>query len=254
MSYPDLIAHVLGRSRFIDDGPDPTGLLHAAAVTSPAPHARLGAIDASKTRAMPGVRAVLTAADIPGTNQIGGIIQDEELFATDAVHFIGQPLAVVVADTPQRARAAARACVLDLEALPAIFDPREAAAKGELITASRTLEAGDVDAAWEDCDVVVEGRADTAGQEHLYLETQAALALPEEGGRIKLWSSTQAPKACRASGVSLRGDARRSAVVARIRSCISGHSSQASQNLQHAWLAASSVASAIRNKARSTCA
>ncbi len=78
---------------------------------------------------------------------------------------------------------------------PPIFDAREAAAAGELITASRTLDAGDVDAAWADCDVIVEGSAETAGQEHLYLETQAALAFPEEGGRIKLWSSTQAPTA-----------------------------------------------------------
>ncbi len=195
MSSPDLEAHVRGTSRYIDDMADPAGMLHAAAVTSPSPHAELRAIDAAPARALPGVVAVLTAADIPGLNQIGGIIQDEELFATSTVHFIGQPVAVVVAETFHQARLGARACVLDLEELTAIFDAREAAAAGELITASRTLDTGDVDAAWADCDVVVEGRADTAGQEHLYLETQAALAIPEEGGRIKVWSSTQAPTA-----------------------------------------------------------
>jgi len=195
MSYPDLEAHVRGTSRYIDDLPDPAGLLHAAAVTSPEPHARLISIDTSPALAVPGVVAVLTAADIPGGNQIGGIIQDEELFAETTVHFIGQPVAVVVAETPHQARAGARAVALELEKLPAIFDAREAAAAGELITASRTLDAGDVDAAWADCDVIVEGSAETAGQEHLYLETQAALAFPEEGGRIKLWSSTQAPTA-----------------------------------------------------------
>ncbi len=195
MSFPDLEAHVRGTSRYIDDMPDPAGLLHAAAVTSPQPHARLISIDVSAALALPGVAAVLTAADIPGRNQIGGIIQDEELFAETAVHFIGQPMAVVVAETPHQARAGARAVILELEKLPAIFDAREAAAAGELITASRTLETGDVDAAWAECDVIVEGRTETAGQEHLYLETQAALALPEEGGRIKLWSSTQAPTA-----------------------------------------------------------
>jgi len=195
MSYPDLEAHIRGTSRYIDDMPDPAGLLHAAAVTSPEPHARLISIDTSPALAVPGVVAVLTAADIPGANQIGGIIQDEELFAETAVHFIGQPVAVVVAETPHQARAGARAVTLELEKLPAIFDAREAAAAGELITASRTLDAGDVDVAWADCDVIVEGSAETAGQEHLYLETQAALAFPEEGGRIKLWSSTQAPTA-----------------------------------------------------------
>jgi xanthine dehydrogenase large subunit len=195
MSYPDLIAHIRGTSRYIDDLPDPAGLLHAAAVTSPTPHAKLISIDSKEALEKEGVVAVLTAEDIPGVNQIGGIIQDEELFATTAVHFIGQPVGVVVAESAHRARVGARACALELEELPGIFDAREAAAAGELITAQRTLETGDVDAAWDDCDVIVEGTAETAGQEHLYLETQAALAIPEEGGRIKLYSSTQAPTA-----------------------------------------------------------
>lgn len=195
MSSPEIIAHVRGTSRYVDDLPDPAGLLHAAPVCSPLPHARLRGIDPAAALDAPGVVAVLTADDIPGVNQIGGIIQDEELFATTAVHFIGQPVAVVVATTPHEARAAARLVELDLAELPAIFDAREAAAAGELITAQRTLETGDVDAAWADCDVIVEGSTETAGQEHLYLETQAALAIPEEGGRIRLYSSTQAPTA-----------------------------------------------------------
>ncbi|HSL18035.1 MAG TPA: molybdopterin cofactor-binding domain-containing protein [Methylomirabilota bacterium] len=195
MSHSDLLAHVRGTSRFVDDLPEPAGLLHGAAVTSPVPHARLGAVDTAPALALPGVLAVLTAADIPGANQIGGIVQDEELFATSAVHFVGQPVALVVAESARRARAAARACTLELEPLPAVFDPREAAARGDLITAARTLETGDVDAAWADCDVIVSGRADSAGQEHLYLETQAALAIPLESGRVKIISSTQAPTA-----------------------------------------------------------
>jgi len=195
MSFPDLEAHVRGTSRYIDDMPDPAGLLHAAAVTSPVPHAKIVSVNTAPALEVPGVVAAFTAAEIPGANQIGGIIQDEELFATSTVHFIGQPVAMVVAETAHQARAGARSCILELEELPAIFDAREAAAAGELITASRTLDSGNVDDAWADCDVIVEGTAETAGQEHLYLETQAALAIPEEGGRIKLWSSTQAPTA-----------------------------------------------------------
>ena len=193
MSSPELVSHVLGRSRYIDDLPDPAGLLHAAVVTSPAPHARLLGIDTSGALAGDGVVAVLTAADVPGANQIGGIIQDETLFADETVHFVGQPIALVVAESAHQARVAARAVSLELDELPAVFDPREAAAAGDLINAARTLETGDVDAAWADCDLIVEGRADSAGQEHLYLETQAAMALPASGGRIKLFSSTQAP-------------------------------------------------------------
>jgi xanthine dehydrogenase large subunit len=195
VSSPEIIAHVRGTSRFIDDLPEPEGLLHAAAVTSPVPHARLRAVGVTAALLADGVQDVLTAADIPGNNQIGGIIADEALLAADAVHFIGQPVALVVAETQHQARAAAREVRLDLEELPAIFDAREAATRGEIIGAERTIESGDVDAAWAECDVIVEGSAETAGQEHLYLETQAALALPEEGGRIKVFSSTQAPTA-----------------------------------------------------------
>jgi len=195
MSYPDLLAHIRGTSRYIDDMREPDGLLHAATVTSPVAHANLLSIDATKALLADGVHAVFTASDIPGDNQIGGIIADEALFAIDAVHFIGQPVAMVVAETTHQARVAAQAVALELKELPAIFDPREAAQAGEIIGAERTIEAGDVDAAWADCDVIVEGTASTAGQEHLYLETQAALAIPEEGGRIKLFSSTQAPTA-----------------------------------------------------------
>jgi xanthine dehydrogenase large subunit len=193
VSSPELVSHVLGRSRYIDDMPDPARLLHAAVTTSPVAHGRLLGIEAAGALAADGVVAVFTAADVPGANQIGGIIQDETLFAEETVHFVGQPVALVIAETAHQARVAARAVALELDELPAVFDPREAAAAGDLIAASRTLETGDVDAAWAGCDVIVDGRVDSAGQEHLYLETQAALALPASGGRIKLHSSTQAP-------------------------------------------------------------
>ena len=116
MSYPDLIAHVRGTSRYIDDMREPDGLLHAAAVASPVPHAKLLAIDATEALLVPGVHAVFTAGDIPGDNQIGGIIADEALFAIDTVHFIGQPVAMVVAETPHQARAAAQELIRSAEA------------------------------------------------------------------------------------------------------------------------------------------
>jgi len=73
---------------------------------------------------------VFTSRDIPGTNQIGTVIHDEPLLAADAVHCVGQPVALVVADSPEAARAAAKAVTLDIEELPAVFDPREAFARG----------------------------------------------------------------------------------------------------------------------------
>ena len=95
--------HTRGTSQFIDDLPEPRGTLHAAVVVSPVAHGRMVSIDPTAAAGMKGVVRILTAADIPGDNQVGGIIQDEPLFADGEVHFIGQPIAVVIADTVRQA-------------------------------------------------------------------------------------------------------------------------------------------------------
>jgi len=184
-----------GEALFLDDVPEPADLVHGTVFTSPLPHARVIALDTSAAEASPGVVAVLRAADVPGQNQIGAIIQDEPLLAEGEVHFTGQPLVLVVAETPEQARAAARAVRVELEELPPIFDPRLAAARGQLISPSRTLCLGDPDAVWADCEVVVSGRVDSGGQEHLYLETQGSIAWPQEQGGVKILAGTQAPTA-----------------------------------------------------------
>ncbi len=187
--------HVRGESPFVDDLPEPAGMLFAAVCASPVAHARIVSIDTEGARSSPGVRGVFTARDIPGDNQIGVIVQDEELLASEAVHFVGQPLALVVAESIEEAERGAAAVGLELEERPGLFDPRLAAERGELIVPSRTLASGDVDAAFERCHTIVEGRVDSGGQEHVYLETQAALAIPLEGGRLRIHSGTQAPTA-----------------------------------------------------------
>jgi xanthine dehydrogenase large subunit len=101
----------------------------------------------------------------------------------------------VVADSPRRARQAAAAIEVEFDELPGVFDPRQAAAAGSLIVPSRTFSLGNVDESWSSCEVVVEGSAESGGQEHLYLETQGALVLPQEGKRLRILSSTQAPTA-----------------------------------------------------------
>lgn len=193
MSSEEVRLHVRGASRFLDDQPLPEGTLHAALVASSHAHGRLIGIDAAEASAMPGVRAILTAADVPGENQIGTLIADEPLLAEGTVHFAGQPVALVVADTPAGARRAARAVRVAIEPLPAVLDAREACALGALIAAPRTFALGDVDAAWPRCARVVSGRAETGGQEHLYLETQSAWAAPTEEGGVRVASATQAP-------------------------------------------------------------
>jgi xanthine dehydrogenase large subunit len=195
MSNHEIGPHTRGESLFVGDLPDPSDLLHAAVLTSPIPHGKVVRLDTTPAAKIEGIACILTAADVPGENQIGGIVQDEPLLAEGDVHFAGQPIVAVVADSPRTARRAVAAIEAEFEELPGVFDPREAAAAGSLIVPSRTFSLGDVDDAWSSCEVIVEGRADSGGQEHLYLETQGALVLPQEGKRLRIFSSTQAPTA-----------------------------------------------------------
>ncbi len=201
----DAIHHVRGESLYVDDVAPPAGMLHLAIVGSPIAKGSLDGIDAAGALALDGVVAVLTASDIPGTNQIGAIIPDEELLAATRVDYIGHPVAVVIAETPELARKAVGLVRVDTTAETPVVDPREAYARGDLIAPARTFEAGDVDAAFAQCDVVVEGTCDIAGQEHLYLETQRARAVPGEGGRVQLYSSTQSPYAVQKAAARILG-------------------------------------------------
>jgi len=195
MKNQDAILHVRGEARFVDDEPVPGTLLFGAVVASPVAHGRLASIDAGAAEKLDGVCAVFTSRDIPGANQIGNIIQDEPLLAEDSVHYVGQPITFVVATSAEAARQAARLVKPHIEPLPAVFDPREAYARGELIAPQRTFAIGDVDRAWAECDVVVAGRVESGAQEHVYLETQGAVSLPVEGGGLRVLSATQAPTA-----------------------------------------------------------
>ncbi|GAB6906544.1 Xanthine dehydrogenase, molybdenum binding subunit [Desulfosarcina cetonica] len=193
MNPSDAIAHVRGRSPFVDDLPEPPGTLHAAVFASPVAHGVIRRLELAVARSAPGVAAVFTADDIAGENQVGVMIADEPLLAEGQVHYVGQPMVVVVADTPQRARRALAQIVAVIDKRPAIFDPRVAAAHGDLIGEPRTLTLGDVTAAWPRCTTIVQGRVDSGGQEHLYLETQAALAVPDALGNLHIVAGTQSP-------------------------------------------------------------
>ncbi len=193
MKNIDSELHVRGKSRFVDDLSVPEGTLHAAVFSSPIAHGKIIKLDTDIAEQMEGIHAILTAKDIPGDNQLGNIIPDEPLLATGEVHYVGQPIAVAVADRASIARAAVQAITIEYQEYPAIFDARDAYAQGQLIAPPVTSSLGDINATWQKCDVVVEGRAESGGQEHLYLETQGAIALPTENGGLKLISGTQAP-------------------------------------------------------------
>jgi xanthine dehydrogenase large subunit len=193
MRNTDIEKHVRGESQFIDDLIVPEGTLYATVFDSTIAHGKILNINIDEAKSISGVKIILTSKDIPGINQVGGIIPDETLFAKDEVQFIGEPIGIVVADSIEKAKKAVKKIKIDYETLPSIFDPREAYEKGNLIIPPRIFSSGNVDDAWSKCDIIVEGKVETGGQEHLYLETQGSVAIPQEGGKIKIFSATQSP-------------------------------------------------------------
>ncbi|NJD22390.1 MAG: xanthine dehydrogenase [Melioribacter sp.] len=193
MRNVDSTRHVCGQSLFVDDIVSPQGTLYGYVFYSSIAHGKILSIDFEEALSVQGVKGIISAKDIPGENQIGGIVQDEDLFAEETVHFIGHPIALVIAETFLQAHDAAKKIKCVFEKLPAVFDPREAAKKGDLIIPPRIFELGNINKAWGKCDYIFEGTVENGGQEHLYLETQATFAFPAEGGGIKIISSTQGP-------------------------------------------------------------
>jgi xanthine dehydrogenase large subunit len=195
MKNIDAYTHLRGESIYLDDIPLIQGTLFGAAFGSPLAHGVIKELDISEAAALPGVVRIFTCKDITGENQIGGIVPDEPLMADHEVHFCGMTVAFVVAETIDAARAAVKKIKISIDPLPVITNPREAQKQGELIIPPRTFRLGDIESSWHQCAHVFEGTADTNGQEHLYIETQGAYAVPQEHNHIKVYSSTQGPTA-----------------------------------------------------------
>lgn len=186
--------HVTGTARYVDDIPLPEGALHLAFGTSDVAHGKIVRVDLSDVRQADGVVAALTASDLPHHNDVSPSPSPEPLLAEDTVQFIGQPVFLVVATSHLAARKAARLGKVDIEPLPAILTIDEAvAAKSHFEEGPRIYEKGDAKTAFGRSENVLEGSIDIGGQEHFYLEGQAAAALPQEGGDMVVYSSTQHP-------------------------------------------------------------
>ncbi len=205
MKNIDSKGHVTGRSVYIDDIPVRQDTLYAVVFDAPVAHAQLLSVDTSEAEAYPGVAAVLTYRDIPGENQIGGIIPDETLLAEDEILFQGEPLAIVVAESEAIAREARKKIKLKYRELEIVTDPREAAAKGLLLLPPRTFAMGNPSDEWEKCKYTFSGSTEMGGQEHLYLETQGAYCFPKENGNLMVYSSTQSPTAVQRAVAKILG-------------------------------------------------
>ena len=208
MKNIDSHSHVRGESVYLDDIPVVRGTLYACVFDSPVAHGKLRNLDATDAEKSDGVFRVITAKDLIGENQIGGIVPDEPLLAEGEVHFQGMPIAVVVAETEELARKAAKQIKVEIEELEPVTDPRVAAANGDLIVPPKKFVLGDTANAFSNCAHVFEGKTEQNGQEHLYIETQGAYAVPTESGGIRVYSSTQGPTAvqravCRVTGLPM---------------------------------------------------
>ncbi len=169
------------------------GTLEAALVLSAHAHARIRRIDLTRALASPGVVAAITAADIPGRNDVAPIRSEEPALAADVVEYEGQPVAAIAAATLDQARAAAKLVAIDYEPLPAVLTIEEAVARESYVSPPQTIARGEVAPALAAAPRRLAGELRCGGQDHFYLEGQIALANPGEAGEIAVMSSTQHP-------------------------------------------------------------
>ncbi|MCV6597873.1 MAG: xanthine dehydrogenase molybdopterin binding subunit [Mangrovicoccus sp.] len=203
--------HVTGKARYIDDIPVPGNCLHLAFGLSDQACGTLNALDLDAVRAAPGVVAVLSASDLERSADCSPSAHDEPLLAEDRVHYMGQQLFVVAATSHLAARKAARLGKADITPSPALLTIDEAlAADSRFEDGPRIYGRGDPESAIAAAPHQIDGRFEMGGQEHFYLESQAALALPQENGDMLVHSSTQHPseiqhKVAHALGLPMHG-------------------------------------------------
>ncbi|MFN4209966.1 MAG: molybdopterin cofactor-binding domain-containing protein, partial [Devosia sp.] len=187
--------HVTGTAEYIDDMIEPAGTMHAYLALSTRAHAEIVAIDYAAVRSAPGVIGVLTAEDIPGENDVSPSHKhDEPIFAIGKVHFWGQPLFAVIAETRDLARRAAHLAKVEYRDLPYATDIRAAqAAGGQLVTEPLKLERGDIEAGLAGAPRRAKGSFEIGGQDHFYLEGQISMAVPGEDEDVTIFASTQHP-------------------------------------------------------------
>lgn len=186
-------AHVTGTALYTDDlAHRLSGVLHAYPVQSTVAHAKILGLDTAPALGIPGVIQVITAADIPGVNDQGAK-HDEPLLPVDEVMFYGQPVAWVLGEDLEAAKAGAKAVSVDYEPLESLITVQDAIKANSFHGIQPVIQKGDWDAGFEQAAHVFEGDFDFAGQEHFYLETQNSLALVDESGQILIHCSTQHP-------------------------------------------------------------
>ncbi len=246
-AYPHDSAHlhVQGAASYLDDLLEPEGTLHLAVGMSPAARGRIAAMDLAPVRAAPGVVRVVTAGDIPGRNDISPALGDETLLADTHVAFHGQAMFLVAATTRDAARRAARLGRIEIEAQEPSVTVEDAERRDERVLPDYAFGRGDVATALKAAPRMLEGRLRIGGQEHFYLEGQAALAIPGEDGAILVHSSTQHPTEVQHVVARILNvpDALVTCEVRRMGGAFGGKESQATQ-----WAALAALAARVTGR------
>ncbi len=181
-----------GAAVYIDDRPFLPGELHVGIFGSPVARGRIRHLDAQPALSIAGVVAVVTHRDLRH-NSWGTIIQDQPFLAESETHFWGEAIALIAAESPSALARGLRAVQLDIEELPAVLSIDMAKAQNQFLGFKRTIATGDVDAALAKAPHTLQGELRIAGQDHFYLESQAAIAYPQEDGSIEVHASSQHP-------------------------------------------------------------
>jgi xanthine dehydrogenase large subunit len=193
LAHDSAAKHVRGDALYIDDLPEPRNLLHAYVRLSERAHARLTKLDVGAVTASAGVAAVMTARDLPASNDIGPVLPGDPVFADGIVEYCGQSLFAVAAESIELARAAAFEAVIEYEDLPAILSIEAALEQRAFVLPTQVMRRGNSAAALKGAPHRLAGRLAIGGQDHFYLEGQIAMAVPREGGEMLVLSSTQHP-------------------------------------------------------------
>ncbi|MCB9022938.1 MAG: xanthine dehydrogenase molybdopterin binding subunit [Lentimicrobiaceae bacterium] len=193
LKHDSAIKHVTGQSVYVNDMDVSPLQLTGRVVCSPLSHARIRSVNFSEAMNLQGVYAVLTYKDIPGANQMGPVVHDEPCLAQDEVTFTGQAIVLIAAENEEVALEAEKLIRIDYEELDSVTDLHEAIKKDLLIAPPRRIVRGNADEAFNNCPYTLAGTLETGAQEHWYLETQSALAVPGEGNEMLIYASSQNP-------------------------------------------------------------
>ncbi len=208
-----LLEKLTGKLKYTDDLTFP-GMLYGKVKRSPLPHARVNSVDIRAAEKVPGVVKVLTAGDVPGANRFGLLVRDQPIFCDEEVRFVGDCLALVVAETPEAAQEGVDAIRVDLTPLPVITTPEEALLpdapvlhpylreqnpnEHPNVLKHHAIRKGDIEAGFKEADVIIEGDYNTPFIDHAFMELECSIGYPEADGTISVYCGSQGPTSDRA--------------------------------------------------------